>query len=236
MNTKLIELGKAAVESIWADLMDRRGIRHELQACDADIQEEIKQDMRCAVALAAGPFIDRQRKQLMRCGSMLHELYGERRAICSVAESIILCAKHRVASRGLGCPCCRADEAERKLTEERRRHDEHNARRNRELDALHYVWCSGGCEEGTHRWTDGKPDKSTVMEAIRNTCRLVSWFVDREHKAGRECDFQGAIDAVVGPELNDARRVAARLAEFIHFCQSEIPEAELEMALAWRKP
>lgn len=27
--------------------------------------------------------------------------------------------------------------------------------KNLQLDALHYVWCSGGCDGGMHRWTKG---------------------------------------------------------------------------------
>jgi len=30
------------IEGIWNDLCDRRGIKHELQGCDPDIQQEIK--------------------------------------------------------------------------------------------------------------------------------------------------------------------------------------------------
>jgi hypothetical protein len=53
-----------------------------------------------------------------------------------------------------------------------------NEARNRELDALHYVWCSGGCEGGTHRY-GGAPDDVTeeiVQLAERNTKRLRTWF------------------------------------------------------------
>lgn len=63
-----------------------------------------------------------------------------------------------------------------------------NEQRNRELDALHYVWCDGGCEGGVHRYDEQGPGAVTldvVTAAIRNTERLVSWFVNHEHHQGR---------------------------------------------------
>jgi hypothetical protein len=62
-----------------------------------------------------------------------------------------------------------------------------NEARNRELDALHYVWCSGGCEGGTHRY-EGQPDDVTeevVQLAERNTARLRAWFENRKAKKAR---------------------------------------------------
>ncbi len=51
-------------------------------------------------------------------------------------------------------------------------------KRNVDLDALHYVWCAGGCEDGVHRY-DGKGAEAITPEivdaAIRNTERLVTW-------------------------------------------------------------
>jgi SMC interacting uncharacterized protein involved in chromosome segregation len=71
----------------------------------------------------------------------------------------------------------------REVTEARRNNEE----RNRELDALHYVWCDGGCKGGAHRYC-GRPDDITeeiVAAAERNTMRLRRWFVNREHKKVR---------------------------------------------------
>lgn len=56
-------------------------------------------------------------------------------------------------------------------------------RKNKELDALHYVWCSGGCEGGVHRFTDTPLTAEMVAFAIRNTDRLINWYVS---KAGRD--------------------------------------------------
>ena len=39
-----------AVEKIWTDLCDRRGIGNELEACDLEIQKEIKQVWRDAIS------------------------------------------------------------------------------------------------------------------------------------------------------------------------------------------
>lgn len=58
-------------------------------------------------------------------------------------------------------------------------------RKNLELDALHFVWCSGGCETGVHR-RNGKGSEAVtrevVEEAIRNTDRLIEWFGQHEFK------------------------------------------------------
>lgn len=57
---------------------------------------------------------------------------------------------------------------------------ENNHRRNVELDALHHVWCSGGCDEGVHRWAEGEITQEIVDAAVRNTERLVKWFENRK--------------------------------------------------------
>jgi hypothetical protein len=49
-------------------------------------------------------------------------------------------------------------------------------RKNRELDALHYVWCDGGCERGVHRWSDALVTRELVEAAERNTRRLRGWY------------------------------------------------------------
>jgi hypothetical protein len=48
--------------------------------------------------------------------------------------------------------------------------------RNVELDALHHVWCDGGCTSGTHRWSEQTITEEVVAEAERNTKRLRRWF------------------------------------------------------------
>ena len=52
-----------------------------------------------------------------------------------------------------------------------------NHQRNLALDALHYVWCSGGCEGGVHRFGEHPPlTEEIVRAAVENTRRLVAWF------------------------------------------------------------
>lgn len=56
-------------------------------------------------------------------------------------------------------------------------------RRNRDLDALHLVWCDGGCETGVHRFDGEGPEAITqeiVDAAVRNTERLVRWWENRK--------------------------------------------------------
>lgn len=77
----------------------------------------------------------------------------------------------------------RAENAElrRRLTFQR----DNNHERNVELDALHYVWCDGGCECGTHRFTLGEVTEEVVVAAERNTKRLRSWWENKKHRAAR---------------------------------------------------
>ena len=49
-------------------------------------------------------------------------------------------------------------------------------RKNLELDALHMVWCDGGCPSGVHRWSDAPVTEEIVLAAERNTERLRRWF------------------------------------------------------------
>jgi hypothetical protein len=53
--------------------------------------------------------------------------------------------------------------------------------RNRQLDAMHWVWCDGGCQSGVHRF-DGKGPEAITQEvvdiAVRNTERLKRWFAN----------------------------------------------------------
>jgi hypothetical protein len=53
-------------------------------------------------------------------------------------------------------------------------------RKNLELDALHFVWCDGGCADGVHRWDHGVLTEAIVAEAERNTARLRRWWMIHE--------------------------------------------------------
>jgi hypothetical protein len=55
--------------------------------------------------------------------------------------------------------------------------------RNRQLDAWHWVWCSGGCKGGVHRWPDEDGifrqvalTEEVVQEAERGAQRLRAWW------------------------------------------------------------
>lgn len=58
-------------------------------------------------------------------------------------------------------------------------------RKNIALDALHYVWCDGGCETGTHRYVPGEITEEIVLAAERNTARLRRWFDNKQSKRER---------------------------------------------------
>lgn len=53
-------------------------------------------------------------------------------------------------------------------------------RKNLELDALHFVWCDGGCASGVHRFDRGELTQEIVDEAVRNTRRLEAWWKSRQ--------------------------------------------------------
>lgn len=111
-------------------------------------------------------------------------------------------------------------------------------RREKELDALHYVWCSGSCDHGVHRF-DGQGTAAITDEvlrmAVRNTRRLVE-------KAGRIdlypdtlADVRATRDEV--RHLRARLQAAERLAETIREVRSgdaegPLDEDEVDRALA----
>jgi len=54
--------------------------------------------------------------------------------------------------------------------------------KNRDLDAMHYVWCSGGCETGTHRYHKEHLTKELVQLAKYHTNRLITHFNNQEFR------------------------------------------------------
>jgi hypothetical protein len=66
---------------------------------------------------------------------------------------------------------------------------DNNHKRNVQLDALHFVWCDGGCIGGTHRFTEGTITEEIVAAAERNTKRLRSWFQNRKLRDERGYDL-----------------------------------------------
>ena len=69
--------------------------------------------------------------------------------------------------------------------------------KNKELDALHYVWCSGGCATGTHRYHKEPLTKEIVRLAQYNTNRLITHFNNQEfrkiYEPGRRIDEETLI-------------------------------------------
>lgn len=87
-----------------------------------------------------------------------------------------------------GCAACWYGTAERlavdnqELRRQLRFANERNHERNLQLDALHFVWCDGGCSRGVHRWTDEEVTEELVAEAERNTARLRRWLNSRNFR------------------------------------------------------
>ena len=52
--------------------------------------------------------------------------------------------------------------------------------KNIAMDALHHVWCSGGCTGGMHRWTNQELTPAIVAAAIWNTDRMVQWYINNK--------------------------------------------------------
>jgi len=54
-------------------------------------------------------------------------------------------------------------------------------RKNLQLSALYYVWCNGGCScmDGGFR---GEVTEELVAEAERNTGRLRTWWINKQHR------------------------------------------------------
>lgn len=61
--------------------------------------------------------------------------------------------------------------------------------KNLALDALHHVWCSGGCVTGAHRFVHVPPlpevTEELVHEAEVNVRRLRQWFDASRHREAR---------------------------------------------------
>lgn len=97
-----------------------------------------------------------------------------------------------------------------------------NHKRNVELDALHYVWCDGGCEAGVHRYEHRGPLTDEMVEAaIRNTNRLIRWSRNaRFHELPMEVRINYLSRQ---PEIDAARRERDAL-------RSDLDTARLELA------
>lgn len=79
----------------------------------------------------------------------------------------------------------RLEAENRELRRQLRFANERNHERNVQLDALHFVWCDGGCYFGVHRFGDcDRPlTEETVLAAERNTARLRKWWNSARFRA-----------------------------------------------------
>ena len=88
---------KTAVTRIWADLTDRRGIKHELNACDPDIQEEIRNRLQEIVEEECGMWIsyppsDARGQKLTKAAALVAEVRATLDVETEVCEA---CQMHR---------------------------------------------------------------------------------------------------------------------------------------------
>lgn len=63
--------------------------------------------------------------------------------------------------------------------------------KNRDLDALHYVWCSGGCTGGAHRWSENNITGAKLRRAERLLRRTRSWHENRIHRRWNQMQHEG---------------------------------------------
>lgn len=80
--------------------------------------------------------------------------------------------------------------------------------RNRQLDALGMVWCTGGCTGGMHRFTDAEVTESMIVDMATNVARAVTWWINRQGKgkpdyAERFARARLALERLVGEKLMD---------------------------------
>lgn len=55
-------------------------------------------------------------------------------------------------------------------------------KKNIALDAMHWVWCNGGCHSGVHRYVPDEVTEEIVVLAENNAKRLRTWFSNAEFK------------------------------------------------------
>lgn len=91
----------------------------------------------------------------------------------------------------LPCPVCGDDCHGMRRAAEQLHDNETTARmraerlvhlKNVELDAMHFVWCTGGCDTGMHRWVPGILTEEMVEAAERNTRRMRDRFNSLRHR------------------------------------------------------
>ena len=82
-------------------------------------------------------------------------------------------------------------------------------RKNVALDAMGWVWCSGGCPGGTGRFTPTEITEEVVLAAERNTARLRRWFENRQFREGWAKWSQEERDAWMSAQIPPATPINA---------------------------
>jgi len=54
--------------------------------------------------------------------------------------------------------------------------------KNLALDAMHWVWCDGGCYGGTHRWSEKTLTAEIIAKAEQSIARMRRWFINAAGK------------------------------------------------------
>jgi len=127
-----------------------------------------------------------ERERQHRAGTAWMHSYVDRVIAAEAAEGRAVEAL-KIAAPDRAAVLCELVAVQRKCKEQARQLTimrEVAEKRNRELDALHFVWCSGGCGKGAHRYSPDTVTRDVVMEAIRNTRRLVTHYVNKAHREG----------------------------------------------------
>jgi membrane protein implicated in regulation of membrane protease activity len=75
--------------------------------------------------------------------------------------------------------------------------------RNKQMEALHMVWCNGGCAGGVGDRENLTREK--VLEAVSYTNRLVSWWNNRAYKDAGHRDDEGYKRARVDEKVSQIK-------------------------------
>lgn len=102
---------------------------------------------------------------------------------------------------------------------------DNNHRRNVELDALHYVWCDGGCDGGVHRWTPDALTPEVVEAAVDAVNRMVSWSVNNDGRAVRKYGIE--------PKWVRAERLHAAEARVKEIQELRAENERLRVVISW---
>jgi hypothetical protein len=174
-------------------------------------------------------------KRLSAEARSIHNCFNEATAerefrilLAENADSLIRAAEERAAK----------DAEIERLAEELTRANRNNHERNVALDALHYVWCSGGCEGGVHRFGDRPPlTEEIVHSALYNTRRLVRYFENLEHRklsdSGVKANWEERVR--MAAERDELQRQLAAVEQSNRVAEDLLNQREADLALEARR-